>query len=294
MAPMYTLGVAILTLQAESSIAACLKPILNSPLKPKILLIDSSSTDQTVSIAEQLGVQTVIIPQKEFNHGLTREKARQLLNTDIVTFLTQDALLVHENALEKLILPIVTNSASIAYARQLPHAGADCFEAFHRAFNYPEESERRTLHDVEKWGVYTCFCSNSCAAYSNSALNEIGGFPETLFGEDTIAAAKLLTKGHAIAYVAEAEVLHSHSYTLAEEFYRHFDIGIYRQKHAALFERFGSDSKRGKQYALLLMKHLWREKPWLIPYAAARIVVKWLGYRIGRASEKATIGGSFK
>lgn len=279
-----SVGVAIVTLQAESCIASCLMPLLQSDVNPKIVVIDSSSTDKTVEIARQFGVKTVVIPQKEFNHGLTREKARKLLNTDIVVFLTQDAFLVDGKALEKLIAPIVNKSASVTYARQLPHVGADIFESFHREFNYPPESQLRKLQDAEKYGVYTCFCSDSCAAYDNFALDEIGGFPEALFGEDTLAAAKLILSGKAVCYTADAQVKHSHRYTLLEEFYRHFDIGLYRKTHTALFSRFGSDSKRGMTYMAKLLIRLFEEKPWLIPYAIAQTGMKWLGYRLGKLS----------
>jgi glycosyltransferase involved in cell wall biosynthesis len=77
------IGVAIVTYQGEKSISSCLTPILQSRLKPKVLVIDSSSTDRTVETARGMGVETLVIPKGEFNHGLTREMARKRLNTDM-------------------------------------------------------------------------------------------------------------------------------------------------------------------------------------------------------------------
>ncbi len=281
--PMKTVGVAIVTYQAEKWISACLAPILQSPLHPRVLVIDSSSTDRTVQAVRQMGVEAVVIPKSEFNHGLTREMARKRLNTDIAVFLTQDAQLVDAQSLAALIDPIVNGQASVTYARQLPHEGAGFFEAFLREFNYPQDSHFRSLKDVEKYGVYTCFCSDSCAAYDNAALDGIGGFPEVAFGEDAVAAAKLILAGRTIGYVAEARVRHSHSYSLREEFCRHLDIGVYRKKYAGLFLPFGKDKERGKAYAKAMIKRLWREKPWLIPYALVQILMKGLGYYLGRS-----------
>lgn len=280
------LGVAIVTYQGEQSIAACLTPLLQSALKPKVLVIDSSSTDQTVPIAKGFGVDVLVIPKEEFNHGLTREKARQILKCDIVAFLTQDAILAQPQALEKLIRPIVSGHASLTYARQLPHRGADFFESFHREFNYPNETQFRSFSDIKKYGVYTCFNSDSCAAYANSALDVIGGFPEVVFGEDTLVAAKLILQGHTIGYVAESEVRHSHRYTLRQEFCRHFDTGLYRKMHEELFRRFGSDKKRGWQYARLLLKSC---KLKYFPYACAQLFIKRMGYFFGTKSVNAPI-----
>jgi rhamnosyltransferase len=220
-----SIGVVIPTFQAAKHLPYCLPPLLQSSLRPRILVIDSSSTDQTIPIAQSMGVETIIIPKNEFNHGRTREKGRLYLNTDIVVMITQDAYAASSETLERLVTPLLQKQASLTYARQLPHVGARFFEAFPRSFNYPEKSHIRSLQDIEEYGVYTFFCSNSCAAYLSCALDEIGGFPTVLFGEDTVVAAKLLHRHHKIAYVASAEVHHSHYYSLKQEFCRHFDIG---------------------------------------------------------------------
>ncbi|WP_457618560.1 glycosyltransferase, partial [Lutibacter sp.] len=222
-------GVIIPTHNAQHHLKQCLLPVLASPLKPSILIIDSSSKDNTVKLAKQMGVETLVIPQKEFNHGATRELARKHLNTDIVVMMTQDAYPQSSDFLEYLIAPLLEGKAAVSYARQIPHKGADFFESFPRQFNYPEKSHIRGIKDLETYGSYTFFCSDSCAAWVNSALDEIGGFFPVLTNEDTFAVAKLLNKGHHIAYVAEAVVHHSHRYSLLEEFKRYFDTGYTRR-----------------------------------------------------------------
>lgn len=281
----YTIGIVVPTWNSKNRLKRCLTPFLQSPLNPKILVIDSSSTDGTLDIAKELKCETLTIPQKEFNHGLTREKARKHLNTDIVVMLTDDAYALQSSTLETLITPIILKQASIAYARQLPRQGSDFFEAFPREFNYPSTSHIRDLRDLNKWGIYTFFCSNSCAAYLNSALDEIGGFSDVLFGEDTVATAKLLRRGHKIAYVAEAEVKHSHSYTLRQEFQRYFDIGTARNSYKKLLACNNDDSKRGASLVKEMLKRLIKEKPSLLPYALLNISAKGFGYYLGRFSK---------
>lgn len=284
-----SIGCVVLTYQAEHHLSSCLQPLIDSPLQPRILVVDSSSRDGTVEMARSFGVETLVIPQTDFNHGRTREMARRILNTDIVCMFTQDAYLSDKDALGHLVAPLLSCKAQVAYARQLPRPGASFFEAFARHYNYPAQSQLRSIADVPRYGVYTFFCSDSCAAYSNVALDEIGGFDDVLLGEDTVAAAKLLHRGHRIAYVAEALVYHSHNYSLWEEFSRSFDTGLARRSYASLLERGGSDAKRGMEYFKVMFGILVKSKPWLLPYALAHITAKCAGYYIGKKSEKAPV-----
>jgi len=279
-----TIGVLIPTWKAVTHLKHCLIPLLQSPLKPKILVIDSSSKDGTVKLARSLGVEVHVIPQNEFNHGKTREWGRKKLGTDIVVMMTQDAYPTSANMLYKLVSPLINKQATVAYARQIPHLNANFLASFARQFNYPSTSHIRCIDDLSKYGSYTFFCSNSCAAYVNTALDEIGGFPETLFGEDTIAVAKLLHQRHYVAYVAEAVVRHSHNYTLKEEFYRHIDIGFSRKLIQHLIKSGGKDTKRGKAYTVALFKELLRKQKKLFPYALMQTCAKFLGYQIGKLS----------
>ncbi|MBA2368527.1 MAG: glycosyltransferase family 2 protein [Candidatus Protochlamydia sp.] len=284
-----TIGVLIPTFQGAGHLPKCLPPLLESPLKPRVLVIDSSSSDGTASLAQSMGAEIVIIPQIEFNHGLTREKGRRLLGTDIVVMVSQDAYAASPHTLNKLVRPLVNQEASIAYARQLPHDGAGFFASFPRQFNYPATSHIRSLKDRDKFGLYTFFCSNSCAAYLNTALDQIGGFQNVLFGEDTVAVAQLLRLQHSIAYVAEAEVHHSHDYTLKQEFSRHFDIGLARSSYQHLFDTAEKDTKRGKAYMKALFSTIAIEHPLMLPYAVLQTACKFAGYQLGRKSEKASL-----
>lgn len=276
-----SIGCVIVTYQAKNHLRKVLKPLLLSPLKPRILVVDSSSSDGTVEIAHELGVEVIVIPQKEFNHGNTREMARRHLGTDIIAMLTQDAYLVDEYALTFMTAPLIEGKAAIAYARQIPHQGAGFFESFPREFNYPKKSELRSFQDVAKHGTYTFFCSNSCAAYDNRKLDEIGGFSPVLLGEDTVATAKLLRRGYKIAYVAEATVYHSHCYSLKKEFIRSYQTGLARKSYKELLVGGNSDSRRGVQYAKKMIKTLAVKSPHLLPYGCIHIFIKWLGYRLG-------------
>lgn len=283
------IGIAVITHQAKHHLKYCLPPLLKSPMKPKILVVNSSSHDGTVEEAETLGAETLVVPRNSFNHGKTREAARKHLATDIVIMITPDAYAEDSSLVETLTRPLRDGTASIAYAKQIPHQGADLFASFSREYNYPEKSQLRGIEDLDTYGVYTFFCSNSCCAWKNSALDSIGGFSHLLLGEDTVAAAKLLRKGHKIAYISEARVRHSHSYSLWQEFQRHYDTGLARRQYGQLFSGAGGDNKRGKAYALALLKKVYQTKKQLLPYAVLQTAAKLAGYYIGKLTLNAPI-----
>lgn len=246
------------------------------------LIIDSSSCDATIDLASSLGADVLVIPQADFNHGATREWARKHIDTDIVVFLTQDAIPTSSNLVETLVEPLLCDeSIAVSYSRQIPQDEADIFEAFPRIYNYGKEPQIRSIEDIAKYGVYTFFCSNSCAAWKNAALDAIGGFKSVLTNEDYFAVAELLQLGYKIAYVPEAVVKHSHKYTLWQEFQRYFDTGYVRAENPIIQQLVGHAESRGVGFMSKLIEYLWKHKPLLIPYAVLQSCVKWLGYRIG-------------
>jgi len=228
-----------------------------------------------------MGAEVLLVPRHAFNHGSTRELARRVLGTGIVVMMTPDARPLGPDLVGNLVRPIVNGEASVAYARQIPRKDANFFEAFPRHFNYADKSEMRSIEDVRRLGPRTFFCSNACAAWSNVALDSIGGFSSTLSLEDTIAVVKLLHAGHRIAYCANAVVEHSHAYTLIQEFKRQFDTGYVRAEHRQRLFAGGGDERAGANFTAEMLARLRRERPGAIPYAMANLASKYLGYRIG-------------
>ena len=276
-----SVGVVFITHNSRRHLARSLPPILASSLKPRVLVVDSSSTDGTAEEARRLGAEPWIIPRREFNHGATRELARRRLGTDWVVMMTPDAYAVGDDFLERLVAPLADRTVATTYARQIPHVGAGWFEALLRDFNYPAANERRGLDDVPRRGSATFFSSNSCAAYRNDALDAIGGILPGLVSEDYITVVRLLRQGYAIAYVAEARVHHSHAYSIAQEFRRYFDTGYGRRMYQHLFPEVTEDT-RGREYARLLLSRTLKARPALLPYALLSLAAKATGYKVGR------------
>lgn len=277
-----SIGVVFITHNARHHLDKSLRPVMDSPLVSRVLVVNSSSGDGTIEYAKELGAEVMVIPRGEFNHGATRELARKYIGTDIVIMMTPDAYPTSSDFIKPLIKPLLEGISVVSYARQIPHIGADFFESFPREFNYPIKSHVRSINDEMHYGTYTFFCSDTCAAWLNQALDEIGGFSTVLTAEDTIAVARLLReKNYKISYVADAVVYHSHRYTLTQEFRRYFDTGYLRSKNKELLFCKSSDENHGAKFATKMFIELLCKNPIKIPYAMIHILVKYAGYKIG-------------
>ena len=250
----------------------------------KVIVIDSSSSDNTVNLAEEAGFLVYSIPQSAFNHGGTRNQAIKLGKgfSDIVVFMTQDAILASPDSLANLLAPFVDPEVAAVCGRQLPHHEATPLAVHARYFNYPSESRVRTMADISALGIKTAFMSNSFAAYRLSIFDKLGGFPDnTILAEDMYLTAKMILSGYKVAYCAEATVFHSHNYTLKQEFQRYFDTGVFQQEQQWIQQKFGRAASEGKRFVLSELKFLSIKSPLLIPKAILSTLAKLIGFKLG-------------
>jgi rhamnosyltransferase len=283
---MTTVSVLIPTKNAAATLAPLLTALDRQTLRPlEIVVWDSASRDETPEIARRHGAKVVAIGEDDFDHAGTRGRMAEEAQGDIALFLTHDAIPVGDRAVEFLVAALLqAPDIACAYGRQLASPGASASARFLRDFNYPPVSEIRSLADRARLGFATAFCSNSFAAWRKSALAKIGWFGDsTIFGEDSRAAARLLQAGFRIVYAAEAAVIHSHNYTISEEFRRSFDIGVFHAREPWLLAVFGQPSGRGKRFILKQSGELLRAgKIGTLAATVCRNGAKACGYLLGR------------
>ena len=278
-------GICVLTLNAGGGWGAWIQQMSASATNARLLVIDSCSDDRTPELARQAGLEVVSIPRSEFNHGGTRQVAVELLSDcEAVVFLTQDAYIASAASLKKLLDAFGDPQVGAVYGRQVPQENSGVFGAHARLFNYPDQSCIRCAGDIASHGIKAAFLSNSFAAYRREALMAVGGFRSNLiFGEDTVAAARMLLAGWKIAYCADAIVRHSHDYTVSQEFKRYFDIGVLHARESWMLKSFGKPEGEGKRFVLSELRYLFGKAPWRVPESILRNGFKYLGYRLGRA-----------
>jgi rhamnosyltransferase len=249
-----------------------------------MLVIDSSSLDGTDTLARNSGFRVIVIEQQYFNHGGTRQKAAACIpKADILIYLTQDAIPADPDSFKKILDVFNDPQIGAAYGRQLPRREAGPLEAHARYFNYPPDSEIRTFESRASLGIKAIFSSNSFAAYRRSALEQVGGFSgNAIVSEETIVFARLQMAGWKTAYVADATVIHSHGYTLAEEFSRYFDIGVGHERESWIEKFYPSAYGEGRRFVVSEIKYLFPRYVHLIPLAILHTIAKAAGYKLGR------------
>jgi len=252
------------------------------------IIVDSGSRDDTVVLAKQFGFTVKEISKSEFNHGATRQLLSDLAEgADICVFLTQDAILASPDSVKNLAKVFNDPKIGMAYGRQLPHVNAKPLEIHARLFNYPATSHVIGLEDQVRLGFKAFFCSDSFSAYRKSALEQIGGFPLTcIMGEDAIVAAKMLKANYKKAYVAEATVHHSHSYTLAEEYCRYFDTRVFHEQNIWMLNEYGKPTGEGFKFIRSELSYVLKNSPASLFKSVTSIFAKWLGYNSGRIYKK--------
>jgi len=277
-------GLIVPTLNAGRLWDQWLKAFAGQTFRPKhLLVIDSSSTDQTCDKAVASGFRVHSITRDQFDHGGTRLLAASLLpEVDYYIFLTQDAILASPDSISRLLDAFSDERIAASFGRQLPARGAGWIESHSRRFNYPGKTTQKGLADKDRLGLKTPFFSNSFSAYRADVLHSIGGFPaHTIGSEDIYVAALLLKKGYRLQYAGQATVYHSHRLNLAREFSRYFDIGVFYGRERWIRELFGTAEGEGRRFLLSELGYLKKRAPFKIPEALLRSCLKYIGYKVG-------------
>lgn len=237
-------------------------------------------------LEQNRNVKVFHLSKREFDHGRTRHTGVCKSCSEIFVMMTQDAMPADPYLLENL-LDSLTDGVAVAYARQLSREDASPAEKYMRKFNYPAQSRIKTIEDLPQLGIKTYFCSNVCAAYRRDIYDELGGFiRHTIFNEDMIYAAGAMKAGYAVAYNAQARVIHSHNYTNGQQFHRNFDLGVSQADHPEVFEGIPSEAE-GKRMVLDTASWLRRNGMLRkIPHLYIQSACKYAGYLLGKNYRK--------
>lgn len=224
------------------------------------------------------------VTEDGFDHAATRNAGAALSDAAFLLFMTMDAVPADEHLLEHLLGAMERNpDCAVAYARQLPSPDADERERLARSFNYPAASARRTLADERRLGIRAIFCSDVCALYRRECFDRLGGFAApAIFNEDMVFAHAALHAGLSICYCADAQVIHSHHYTAAQQLHRSFDLGVSQAMHPEVFSGLRSE-REGKRFVGQTLRHLLRTgHGGGIPGYLAVCAARYTGFFLGR------------
>jgi rhamnosyltransferase len=277
------LSVIIPTLNAEHLIGKLLSSLKRQSSGPlELIVIDSSSDDDTVAVAAGFGARTLTVKRESFSHGGTRNMAAEEAKGDTLVFMTQDAMPADESLLVRLASPMSDPSVAAAFARQIPYSGASLPEKFARSFNYPATSSIKGMEDVAAYGIKTFFFSNVCSAIKKNIFFKVGMFPTTVkLNEDMLISGRLMLAGYKVAYAADAVVYHSHHLSLYRQFRRYYDIGasIRHSPWLSSHTRAEGEGRRFLKEQIRFMAERGAYK--LLPYVFLDSLIKYIGFQAG-------------
>ena len=283
------ISVIIPTLNSERWITQQLNMLLSQTVKVEILVIDSGSSDRTLSIVASHGesVRLLQISRDNFDHGGTRDFALRQSAGDYVLFFTQDAVPTDHYCIEKLLSAFSSPDIAAVFGRQLARPDAQEYEKLTRQFNYPDQPRIWREADIPRYGVKSYFFSNVCSAYRREAYLAVGGFDAPILcNEDMMMAAKLLHKGYALAYTPDAAVYHSHRYTLTEELRRNARIGRVMAQYRDRLTQANTDAEGWRMLRFVGGELARRRQYGALFTFYTHAVVRFTGNRIGKIMDK--------
>ena len=224
---------------------------------PEIIALDSGSTDGTVELLREHGIDFTPIDRRTFSHGGTRNQMAARARGEMLVFMSQDVVPRDGRFLCELLRPFSDARLAGACARILPFPDSDPLTA-RTVLDLPEakdESSERHL-DQPVWSVdartrakYLRF--NNVASAIRADVFARFPFPEVAFGEDFAWAARALAAGYSIAHVSQSVVYHAHEYTPREAYRRYAtDAAFHRAAHGWVMRPSLFSVLRGLAYEL--------------------------------------------
>ncbi len=172
--------------------------------KIEVVLVDSGSTDNTVSIARKAGARIVNIRPEEFSFGRAINVGCEAANGEYLLFASAHVYPVYTDWIEKMVAPFSNSKVALVYGRQIGNEITKYSE--HQLF-------KKWFPAASNYAQSIPFCNNANAAVRKSLWLE-QPYDEQLTGlEDLDWATKIQQKNYTIAYEAYAPIVHVHEET---------------------------------------------------------------------------------
>ena len=282
----FNISIVILTKNGGNRVKELMKSIQNQRLQGslEIVAVDSGSQDDTIKILKSFNAKIIRIKPEDFHHSKTRNLGAIKSKGDVLVYLTQDALPVHNDFLKKLLDPLKNKDVAVVYGRQIAYPDAKPIDKFFYSYFYPDERKilmKNLTENTRKFYMENIYVSDVCSAIKKEVWEQLKFSDNVPMSEDKDLALKVLKAGYNIVYDPKATVYHSHDYSLLSLFKRRF-------KDGAAFSNIALEGKenvlmRGLKFLTEEMKYLSNNKyiKWM-PYALIYNFVYFIGFSLGK------------
>ncbi|NEP82806.1 MAG: glycosyltransferase [Okeania sp. SIO3B3] len=263
----------------EKHIGRLLTGLMEQTLQDvEIVVVDSGSTDATVSIASRYPVKLVTIDKADFTFGRSLNYGCAAATKDYLVIASAHVYPVYTDWLEQLLHPFAKDAnVGLVYGKQRGTTTTKYSEM--RIFEqwFPEEPQYRQE---------TPFCNNANAAIPRRLWEQFP-YDEQLTGlEDVAWAHNIIKQGYHLSYIPEAEIIHIHEEVFSQTYNRY-------HREAIAFKAIFPEAKFSSWTLLRLLSstifsdilHAFRDgmllKKWLeiIYFRVAQLYGTYRGYR---------------
>ena len=183
----------------------------------ELVVVDSGSSDGSLSMAERHGATVVRIDRSSFSHGGTRNLLMRETRGSRVAFLTQDATPAGDGWLAALVRGFERgDDVGLVYGPYRPRPDAPVWVKREFASFFGGEPS------IQRGPVPMPYYTDANGCILRSAWEQ-APFRDVSYAEDQMLARDMLAAGWSIAYEPDAAVVHSHAYPPGEQFGRFFD-----------------------------------------------------------------------
>jgi len=165
----------------------------------EIIVVDSGSADNTVSIAEKNGCRIVLIKPEEFSFGRALNLGIEQARGEIIISLSGHSVPVKTDYFNLMVKPFSDGTVAGTFGRDIPRPEA-CPSQARDILNHFSKSDL----DENKF-------SNANAAIRKKHWQVIKFDENILASEDLLWAKQIINLDYKIIYIPQAKVFHSHS-----------------------------------------------------------------------------------
>jgi rhamnosyltransferase len=179
---------------------------------------DSSSTDGTLEVIREYNIPERIRlnDSRSYNPGRVLNEAVALTSSQIIVFLNSDATPTDQYWLDRLVAPFEDSDTGAVFGRQLARPG--CRSLFIK-------DTERAFGDGSISSRWTHFFSMANSAVRRELVTRLPFETRIQYSEDIEWSYRIRRMGKGVVYAPDAAVFHSHNYTLAQSWKRHFGEG---------------------------------------------------------------------